>query len=85
MSEDEELDPRFPGGMNYLDWLMNVLPPDEASPQNIDQIIAFQRKARMSYDSGVKPKRGDAGPKIDVIGLGLVKHKPALVRRAVKS
>ena len=71
-------DPRFPGGMNYLDWLFNVLAPDERTPTNIDQIIAFMRKARDSKESGVKPKKADYEPKIDVAKLMRIKAKPGI-------
>jgi hypothetical protein len=85
MAETEELeqDPRFPGGMNYLDWVMNVLKADEHSPLTLKAIVQYERKARASYESGVKPKKSDSGPKIDLVSLGLIKVKPKLVRRNV--
>ena len=68
-------DPRFPGHGNYLDWLMH-LDPLELSAQNIDQIIAYNRKALANYEAGVKPKKGE-GPKIDLVALGAIpKAKP---------
>jgi hypothetical protein len=70
--------------MNYLDWLFNVLAPDEITIQNLEDIVMFQRKARMSAESGVKPKKADRSPKIDVVTLGLVKSKPKLIRRPVR-
>lgn len=30
---------------------------DEVSPQDIDDIIAYLRKSRKDYESGVKPKK----------------------------
>ena len=84
---DEE-DPRFPGGMNYLDWLFMVLTPDERTPQNIDQIIAYIRKARDSAASGVKAKKADPTPRVDLVAkaiqMGLLKAKPTLKRRPIK-
>lgn len=50
-----------------IDALMQ-LDPLGLSAQNLDEIIAYQRKARQSFESGVKPKKGDSGPKIDLIG-----------------
>ena len=48
---DDLADPRFPGHGNYLDWLMH-LDPLELSAQNIDQIIAYNRKALASSKPG---------------------------------
>lgn len=49
--------------------------PLELSAQDLDQIIAYQRKARASFESGVKVKKGDSGPKIDLVALGVIKAK----------
>lgn len=82
-TEDVEQDPRFPGGMNYLDWVMNVLKADEHTPLTLKAIVQYERKARASWESGVKPKKADTGPKIDLVSLGLIKAKPKLIRRGV--
>ena len=71
----EAEDPRFPGGMNYLDWFMNVLAPDEHNGKTLDQIVKYLRQARASSESGVKVKKADSSPKIDLVKLGLVKKK----------
>lgn len=80
-TKDDDQDPRFPGGMNYLDWVMNVLPADEHSPKTLAAIVKYERQARASYESGVKPKKADTGPKIDLVSLGLIKAKPKIIRR----
>lgn len=77
-AKNEDHDPRFPGGMNYLDWLMNVLAPDEHNAKTLDQIVEYLRKARASADSGAKAKKSDASPKIDLVKLGLIKKKPKI-------
>lgn len=76
--KEEDHDPRFPGGMNYLDWLMNVLQPDEHNGQTLDQIVKYLRQARASAESGVKVKKSDTSPKIDLVKLGLIKKKPKI-------
>ena len=63
---------------NEIDRLMQ-LDPLELSAQNIDSIILYQRKARLAYESGVKPKKVDSAP-IDLEALGLV-TKGALIKR----
>lgn len=78
MAETEEHDPRFPGGMNYLDWLMNVLPPDEHNAQTLDQVVKYLRQSRASFESGAKVKKHDTSPKIDLVKLGLIKKKPKI-------
>ena len=83
MVKEPEQDPRFPGNMNYLDWVINVLKADEHSPLTLKAIVAYERQARASFESGVKPKKADAGPKIDLLALGLIKAKPKLIRRNV--
>lgn len=71
----------MPNEPNELDRLMS-LDPLELSAQDIDQIIAYQRKARASADSGVKPKRGAAAPvKIDLAEIGLKVAKPDFKKR----
>jgi hypothetical protein len=62
-----------------LDDLMN-LDPLELSKQDIDDIIAYQRKARGEYDDGKKSKKAD-GPKIDLAELGLIAKPEPLKRR----
>lgn len=63
-----------------LDDLMDQ-DPLSLSTQDLDKIIAYQRKARANFEAGIKPKKGGAEPKkIDLVGLGLV-PKPAGVDR----
>ena len=77
-----EPDERCPEGMNYLDWLMKVLKPDEMTPQNIDEIIEQMRRHRIASESGVKVKKGDPAPKLSLKDLGFkVKKKPIITRR----
>lgn len=57
---------------NNIDLLMSQ-DPLSLSAQDIDQIIAYQRKARASAESGVKVKKGDAAPKVDLVAQGLVR------------
>ena len=78
MTSNKDEDPRFPGGMNYLDWLFYVLAPDERTPTNLDQIIAYMRKDRDSRESGVKPKKFNYEPKINVAKLMHIKAKPGI-------
>ena len=63
---------------NEIDTLMH-LDPLELSAQDIDAIIAYQRKARAAFESGVKPKR-NAGPAVDLGKIGLT-TKPAPIKR----
>ncbi len=65
---------------NEIDQLMS-LDPLELSAQDIDSIIAYQRKARAAWDSGVKPKKGTEGPKITLADLGLKRKGPEPIRR----
>jgi hypothetical protein len=62
-----------------LDDLMN-LDPLELSAQDIDDIIAYQRKARGDWDDGKKTKKS-SGPKVDLVGLGLLKAQEPMKRR----
>jgi hypothetical protein len=73
---ESEADPRFPGGMNYLDWLMNVLPPDELTARNLEEIVADIRHRRESADSGVKPKKHESSARVDRLMAKLSKPKP---------
>ena len=65
---------------NEIDRLMS-LDPLALSAQDIDDIIAYQRKARAAYDSGAKPKKGASAPTITLADLGLKKKAPEPVRR----
>lgn len=62
-----------------LDDLMNM-DPLELSEQDIDDIIAYQRKARGEYDMEGKPQKAQ-GKKIDLVALGLVKAPEPIKRR----
>ena len=63
---------------NEIDTLM-ALDPLELSAQDIDSIIAYHRKGRALFESGVKPKRsGEAAPSLAEIGLA---QKPAPLKR----
>lgn len=66
--------------MNTIEELMHKDPLELSAP-DLDEIIAYQRKARQSYESGVKVKKADSGPKIDLIGLGYLKAKPTFIKR----
>lgn len=81
--DDEDQDERFPGGMNYLDWLMNVLKPDELTPKNVDEIIAFQQKACVAYESGAKVKKGDVTIANSDLIKRFTKPKPRLALRGL--
>lgn len=61
--------------MNDLDALMSE-DPLKLSNQDIDSIIAYQRKIRAQAESGVKPKK-ETGPKVslDKVMANLVKPK----------
>lgn len=70
---------------NTIDRVMR-LDPLHMSDQDLDTIIAYYRKARALFDSGVKPKKGlnAAGEKIDLsaslaklIGKPVEAPKPA--------
>ena len=71
--------------MTDLDELMSK-DPLSLSDQDIDDIIAYQRKARAQREGGVKPKKGvsDAPKaKLDLAALGLVKKAEPMVRRKI--
>jgi len=75
-------DPRCPPGVNLLDWVMNVLPPNELIPNNIEDIIEYERGIRMKYQvDGVKPKKHVQGAKIDLTKLGLASRPAAPTKR----
>lgn len=81
MTEDDH-DPRFPGNMNYLDWLMHRLKPTELTPKNIDEIIAYQRKACAVYESGGKIRKADnVTLQNSELAKRLIKPKPSLAMR----
>jgi hypothetical protein len=61
-----------------LDDLMN-LDPLELSDQDIDEIIAYQRKAQGLHDDGKKAAKGNSKP-VDLVGLGLIKAQPTMKR-----
>jgi hypothetical protein len=62
-----------------LDDLMNE-DPLKLSDQDIDDIIAYQRKARGEYDDGKKSTKAE-GKKVDLIGLGLIAKPEPMKRR----
>ena len=80
MTEDDE-DERFPGNMNYLDWLMHVLKPTELTPKNIDQLIAYQQKAMAVHEAGGKIKKADVTLQNSELVRRLIKPKPKLALR----
>jgi len=64
---------------NDVDTLM-ALDPLELSKQDLDRIIAYQRKQRATREQGVRPKksRGEAAPALQLSELlaGLPKAAP---------
>ncbi len=67
--------------MNEVDRLMS-LDPLELSAQDIDDIIAYNRKLLTGYDAGVKPKKGDQKPP-SLVDLGIAKPKPVIKVRKI--
>ena len=65
---------------NELDRLMS-LDPLELSAQDIDSIISYQRKARLSAEAGIKPKRGKSSTPIDLAAIGLGGSKQDFKKR----
>lgn len=68
---------------NEIDLLMDM-DPLELSAQNIDAIIAYQRKAKANFDAGIKPKKGgeDKISASDLLNkLGMVPKAPVIRRR----
>ena len=64
-----------------LDTLMSLDPLElTSSPQRLDQIIAYMRRARANFAAGVKPVKG-SGQKIDLKALGIVKSAGTVLRR----
>lgn len=76
---EQELDPRYPGTGNYLDWLMD-LDPLELSVRNKEEIIAYHRRNRALVESGQKVKKSD-GPKVDLEKIGLKAAQKPVKRR----
>ena len=67
---------------NEIDRLMD-LDPLELSAQDIDSIIAFQRKARANWEAGVKPKKADKIEASELLDkLGMIKPAVPIKRRA---
>jgi hypothetical protein len=63
---------------NEIDALMS-LDPLELSAQDLDAIIAYQRKQRLAFESGVKPKKSSvSAPSLAEI---LPEIKPAPLKR----
>ena len=71
--------------MTDLDELMSK-DPLELSAQDIDDIIAYQRKFRAQREGGVKPKKGASDApkaKLDLAALGLIKKPEPMIRRKI--
>ena len=66
---------------NEIDRIMS-LDPLKLSAQNIDEIILYQRKQRLAYESGVKPKKASAQP-LDLVSLGLITAPAPIKRRKI--
>lgn len=60
--------------MSEIDELMN-LDPLHLSEQDLDKIIAYQRKQRQNFELGIKPKK-EKGPTVslDSVVASLTKH-----------
>lgn len=66
---------------NEIDTLMS-LDPLELSAQDIDSIILYHRKARLAFNSGVKPKRGGgADIPINLEKLGMIAKPVETIKR----
>jgi hypothetical protein len=75
-------DPRCPEGMNYLDWLMRMLAPNEMTSENINEIAAVIKRTRMR---GLALKK-DQSPPADLLEgpePAPINKGPRLVRRLV--
>ncbi len=55
--------------------------PLSLSARDIDDIIAYQRKARANYEAGGKAKPEKSTVKIDLVALGLVAKPEPMKRR----
>lgn len=67
--------------MKTIDELMDT-DPDELTNEDIDGIIAYERKQRGMFDSGIKPKKAEGEKKVlDISGIlaGLRGEEPAPV------
>lgn len=66
-----------------LDALMDRIleDPTIATPQDIDQVIAYQRKYRAQFEAGQKPKKASTGAKLDLNLLGLMPAAETVKRR----
>ena len=62
--------------MSEIDELMDK-DPLQLTDQDLTQIIAYQRKMRQAWESGVKPKK-EEGPKVDLSSVmkKLIPAKP---------
>ena len=66
---------------------LDATDPASWKAKDIDDVIAYQRKARAQREAGVKPKRGkgldDGTPKkkIDLVALGLIAKAEPFARR----
>ena len=67
---------------NEIDALMQ-LDPLELSAQNLDDIIAYQRKNRLAYASGTLPRKGSTPNPIDLGSIGLTPEAKPIKRRKV--
>lgn len=66
--------------MKTIDELMD-LDPDNLTNEDIDSIIAYERKQRGLFDSGIKPKKAEGEKKqLNVSGIlaGLRGEEPAV-------
>lgn len=61
---------------NELDRVMD-LDPLSLSEQDLEKIVAYERKMQGDFEAGIKPKKSgsEKGP-IDLAALGLLKAKP---------
>lgn len=50
----EMSDPRCPPGVNYLDWVINHLAPEDMTNGNVEDVIQYERSLRLK---GGKPKK----------------------------
>jgi hypothetical protein len=60
---------------------VNLKFPKELSPQDLDVLIAYERKVRASHESGMKVKKREESPKVDLVALGLMKAKVNIKKR----
>lgn len=70
--------------MNTIDELWRKLTeegPLAMSPKDLDQWVEYERRARTSHESGVRVKKADSAPKIDLVALGYAKAKSTFTKR----